>query len=234
MKDKSSADVFLKIRKNVQLFEKAVSEGNTDSAKGFAEELAVLYRRLADIVPLRELEYLGKAKEWEKKIIDLTIVPQPDVEQSVLIDPVIDEDKTTRKERPPHLVFISYSSPDLVIATSVCSYLESHGITCWISPRNLIPGANYPSSIIDAIDRSRLVILIYSKNSNKSPHVFRELEESLVKNIRILQFRIKDEPLSDDMKYFINIHHWLDAFGDSPEKHFDELLNSVKSYLDNI
>ena len=33
------------------------------------------------------------------------------------------------------------------------------------------------------------------------------------------------------MKYFINIHHWLDAYKDSPETYFDELLGSIRSYL---
>jgi hypothetical protein len=37
-------------------------------------------------------------------------------------------------------VFISYASPDSVVADAVCLALEREGVTCWIAPRDVVPG----------------------------------------------------------------------------------------------
>jgi hypothetical protein len=32
-------------------------------------------------------------------------------------------------------VFLSYASPDAAVANQVCQFLESHGVACWMAPR---------------------------------------------------------------------------------------------------
>jgi len=230
MQIESTEELFQKIKKNSQLFDTALAEGEMRKAKYYADQCAELYRHLATRVPLREHEYRGNAKEWKEKIK----VPEARYlsdDKNTAIHDTIYENPKKRQPKPPHTVFISYSNPDLKIAFSLCSYLESGGIFCWIAPRDILPGANYSASIIDGIDKSRMLVLIFSKSSNTSHHVFRELEEALFKNIRILPFRIENVFPSEDMRYFISIPHWLDAFGNEPETYFDELLGSIQSYL---
>src|SRR4051812_9039541 len=68
-----------------------------------------------------------------------------------------------------HDVFISYASSDKVVADAVCSQLESlHHIRCWIAPRDVTPGASWAESIIDALDESKIMVLIFSNNANAS------------------------------------------------------------------
>ena len=232
MQTESTAELFQKIKKNSHFFKKALAGGETAKAKYYADKCAELYCSLADRVPLREHEYLGNAKEWKSKIEGLETIPMAGGKNAAINDILIDEIPKKSQQKPPHKAFISYSHPDQKVAYSLCAYLESQGILCWIAPRDILPGANYSSSIIDGIDKSMIIILIFSKSSNISRHVFRELEEALFKNIRILPFRIEDIPPSEDMRYFINIPHWLDAFEDSPETYFDVLLGSILSYLD--
>lgn len=231
MRKEPAVELFVRIKKNTELFEKALSKGDREKAVLLARDSAALYRRLAEKIPLRELEYIGHAKEWELKIEDMD-TPRIDVVQTLKSEnthPIADE--RSQIKRQPHKVFISYASPDRAIALSVCSHLESNEIPCWISPRDILPGTHYPSSIIRAIDECVLIVLICSRNSNKSLHVFRELEEAIIKDIAILPFRIDDNPLSEDMRYLINIHHWLDAFDNPAESYFDSLLDSVRSLL---
>jgi hypothetical protein len=228
----STAEIFQKIQKNTKLFDKALSAGEKVKAKYNAEQCVSLFYLLAKKVPLREIEYHDKAKEWEIKIVEIDTLPLTNTENKATSDTELDKRSIKHPKKSPPDAFISYSQLDRDVAHSLCSFLESNGITCWISPRDVLPGANYPASIIEGIDKSRIIILVFSKSSNTSRHVFRELDEAILKNIRILPFRIHDEPLSDDMKYFINIHHWLDAYKDSPETYFDELLGSIRSYLD--
>jgi hypothetical protein len=231
MNKESTAEIFQAIQKNSKIFDDTLSAGEKVKARYHALQCVSLFNLLAKKVPLREFEYRDRAKAWENKIEDLNSSPPTNAKISAMRDTDIDNRSIKCQKNSPHCAFISYSQPDRDIAQSLCTYLESNNISCWISPRDVLPGANYPASIIESIDKSRIIILVFSKSSNTSHHVFRELEEALLKNIRILPFRIDDEPLSDDMKYFINIHHWLDAYKNSPETYFDELLGSIRSYL---
>ena len=50
-------------------------------------------------------------------------------------------------------VFISYSSKDKYAADAVCSRLENGNLRCWYAPRDIAPGADWASSIVQAINR---------------------------------------------------------------------------------
>ena len=67
-----------------------------------------------------------------------------------------------------HDVFISHSTKDKAIADAVCAALEAGKIKCWIAPRDIIPGDKWASAIVEAIDNSRIMLLIFSHNSNNS------------------------------------------------------------------
>ena len=45
----------------------------------------------------------------------------------------------------------------------------------------LCPGADWGESIIDAIESSRIMILIFSQNANVSPQIKREVERAVNK-----------------------------------------------------
>jgi Tfp pilus assembly protein PilF len=130
-----------------------------------------------------------------------------------------------------HDVFISYSSKDKAIADATCAHLESKGIRCWIAPRDVLPGSNYPRSIVEAIDGSRVMVLVFSSNSNTSQHVVRELTHAVSKGVIILPFRIEDVQPSQDMEYLIGLPHWLDAITPPLERHLTYLADTVKTLL---
>src|SRR5262245_10875317 len=101
-----------------------------------------------------------------------------------------------------HDVFISYSSKDKPVADAVCANLEANGIRCWIAPRDILPGQDWGESIIDAINQSRIMVLVFSSSANTSPQIKREVERSVSKGIPIIPFRIEDVPLSKSLEYF--------------------------------
>jgi hypothetical protein len=41
-------------------------------------------------------------------------------------------------------VFLSYASHDAEIANSVCQFLESHGVSCWIAMASMIASESRP------------------------------------------------------------------------------------------
>lgn len=44
-------------------------------------------------------------------------------------------------------VFLSYASPDAEVTKQICQFLENHGVSCWMAPRDVKPGAVYADAI---------------------------------------------------------------------------------------
>jgi tetratricopeptide (TPR) repeat protein len=138
---------------------------------------------------------------------------------------------SSKKVLTHHDIFITYSNKDKPIADAVCASLESHSIRCWIAPRDVLPGEDFPKAIIKAINGSKIMVLIFSAYSNESPHVTRELTKAVSNGVIIIPFRIEDVPLSESMEYLIGLPHWLDAFTPPLENHIDKLIKTVDAIL---
>ena len=89
------------------------------------------------------------------------------------------------------LVFISYATEDLDIAVKVCDGLEMKNMVCWIAPRDIDAGTDYPSAIVAALKSTSVVVLVLSASSNKSKDVAREIAIAFKKGER------KSDPISD-------------------------------------
>ena len=129
------------------------------------------------------------------------------------------------------LIFISYSSKNKAIADAVCHKLEERKMKCWMAPRDILPGANYAEELINAIDNSKLFVLIFSKDSNQSQHVLRECERAVSHGIPIVPFRISDVLPGAALQYFIGPQHWLDAITAPCEAHINRLADTVHILL---
>ena len=92
-------------------------------------------------------------------------------------------------------VFISYASPDSAVADAACESLERAGVTCWIAPRDVTPGAFYADEIVHAIDAAKAIVLILSRHAAESPHVLREIERATSKRHPVVSLRIDHAPL---------------------------------------
>jgi ABC-type amino acid transport substrate-binding protein len=127
----------------------------------------------------------------------------------------------------PYDAFISYCSEDKKIADAVCGTLEANKIRCWIAPRDVGPGRTWSSAIVDAIGESAVMVVIFSKHSNGSPQVMREIERAVNKGVAIIPFRVENVVPSKDLEYFISSCHWLDAMNPPLEKHIGELAEAI-------
>jgi hypothetical protein len=131
-------------------------------------------------------------------------------------------------------IFISYSSKDKLTADKICSFLEANGIRCWITPRDVLPGSNWGESIIDAINDAKVMLLIFSANSNASNHIKREVERAVNRGTPVIPVRIEDVLPSKSLEYFISAQHWLDAYTPPLEKHLQHLATVIKMLLSKI
>ena len=131
-----------------------------------------------------------------------------------------------------HDVFISYSSKDKTAADATCAVLESRGIRCWMAPRDIVPGADWGESIIDAIHGSRAFVLVFSANANQSVQIKREVERAINKGTPIIPLRIENVVPVKSLEYFLSTPHWLDAFSPPLERHLNYLADVIQSVLD--
>ena len=130
-----------------------------------------------------------------------------------------------------HDVFISYSAKNKTIADAVCATLESHGIRCWIAPRDVVPGMEWGECIIEAIEQARIMVLIFTADANASPQIRREVERAVNHGVAILPLRIENVMPGRALEYFIGNVHWLDALTPPLEAHLQSLAGTIKMLL---
>jgi formylglycine-generating enzyme required for sulfatase activity len=128
-------------------------------------------------------------------------------------------------------VFISYSSADKAIADSICSALENAGISCWMAPRNIAPGTDFPTAIVDGVNAARAFVLILTEHAAASPHVLSEVGHAFSGKKRIIPFRIWQQTLPEDLEYFLSLTQWLDAPEGCTDQNVKRLIDATSAAL---
>ena len=112
-------------------------------------------------------------------------------------------------------VFISFSYQDSEVASELKRNLEQHSIACWKAPESILPGQTWEESIVDAIAKSHLMVLVWSSTSQTSVQVKRELTLACNQGKVIVPYRIEDISPAGTFAYYLSNTQWLDACGPS-------------------
>lgn len=129
-----------------------------------------------------------------------------------------------------HQVFISYSHKDEKIREAVCKKLEAEGIKCWYAPRDIQPGEEWADTITKALQQCKVMVLIFTDNSNTSNQVLREVGLAVDFKKAIIPFKCDDSIPSGSMQYYLSTLHWLNA-PDDPQSALPELTDLTKRAL---
>ncbi|HWY52569.1 MAG TPA: TIR domain-containing protein [Chthoniobacterales bacterium] len=108
-------------------------------------------------------------------------------------------------------VFISHSEKDKTFAEMLLKALEDLGTNCWIAPRDIPPGGSYADAIMRSIQECSCFVLVYTMNSNSSPHVLREVERALKFERNIVPVRFDQSEPSRSLDYLLATVQWLSA-----------------------
>jgi hypothetical protein len=128
-------------------------------------------------------------------------------------------------------IFISHSNQDQDWALGICEALEAGGARCWIAPRDMKAGADWPAQIVEAISGAALMVLILSEPANRSPQVLREVDRAVSRGVNVLALRVGQFPLSKNLEYFISMCHWLDADGVDPSENIRRVCVNARAIL---
>lgn len=131
----------------------------------------------------------------------------------------------------PSYAFISYSSLDRAAAFRVCERLEADGLTCWIAPRDVAAGVQYPAAIFSAVKDAKAVVLLMSATSVASPHVMRELVLAVDHGVPILPLRIETIEAAGPFRYLIAGQQLLDALPPPIDGHLARIGAAAKALM---
>jgi hypothetical protein len=108
-------------------------------------------------------------------------------------------------------VFVCHAAEDAGTAQRVVATLEAANVPCWIAPRDIRPGQNWPEAILDGIAAAPAMVLVFSTAANNSKHVARELGAADERGLPIVPVRLEHVEPSPKLLYFISQAQWLEA-----------------------
>src|SRR5579872_7355550 len=111
-------------------------------------------------------------------------------------------------------IFISFASQDQKVANTLCKALEGRGFSCWIASRNIAPGENFQIAIVRAIRSAKIMLLVFTANSNNSDEMNKELALASQSKLVVVPLRIEDVAPNDAFAYEFATRQWIDFFAD--------------------
>jgi predicted LPLAT superfamily acyltransferase len=88
---------------------------------------------------------------------------------------------------------------------------EKKPIRCWYAPRDVKPSKDWGKAISNAIQQSKVFLVVFSENANRSQRVLDELNFAISQQETILPFRIENLEPDGAMRLHLASRHWLDV-----------------------
>lgn len=126
--------------------------------------------------------------------------------------------------------FISHHSSQVETARRLKRLLAARGIDGWLAPDDIAAGTAFDQSIVDQIDRSDAIVLLFCPQSDQSRHVKRELMLGEDSNKIILPVRLEDIR-AQGLAYWLKDYQWIDWFA-GEEQAVDRIVAAMTRTLD--
>jgi len=105
---------------------------------------------------------------------------------------------STRKSNPD--IFISYSRDDFEKISHLFQWLNDHGYSVWWD-KEIVGGSHWNQEIVEALDNSKILILVISKSSLNSNHVRKEVQIADEDGKYILPVALENLSLPSGFRY---------------------------------
>jgi TIR domain len=111
--------------------------------------------------------------------------------------------ESTVSEKTGTLIFVSYSHRDQTLVDQLTKQILALGCVIWID-RKEWGSRRYAGPIVEAIQNSRLVALMCSKNAFLSDHVIREVYIAGKYKKSFIIFKLDSITVPDELEYFLS------------------------------
>src|SRR6202012_3927571 len=105
-------------------------------------------------------------------------------------------------------------SRDHEMAETICKALESRGIRCWISSRDIEAGDNFQEAIVKALRGARAMLLVFTAHANNSDEIKKEIVLAGRFRVTVIPVRVEDVAPNDALAYEFATRQWIDLFKD--------------------
>ncbi len=112
------------------------------------------------------------------------------------------------------------------MAETICTALESRGQSCWFGARDIHPGENFQESIVRAIRAAKVMVFVFSANSNNSDEVKKEIVLASQHKLFVIPVRVEDVTPNEAFAYEFATRQWIDLFSDW-ETSLDQLCMQI-------
>lgn len=99
--------------------------------------------------------------------------------------------------------FISYSSRQQKDADALRQLLHTNEIRTWMAPYDIPAGEDYADVVNDAIQNAACIVLLLTKDSQKSTFVDKEIERALHYGKTIAPIQLDDATLNDSFSFYL-------------------------------
>ena len=124
-------------------------------------------------------------------------------------------------------VFISFSRQDVSAADRVCHALEAFGIQCWMAHRDIAPGRGYLGPVLEAADRCRAVLLLFSSHTTAANTYV--LDRAAKRGVPIIWLMIDNATPPPEFERFRESALVIDASVPPLESHFRSLAARIQT-----
>lgn len=142
----------------------------------------------------------------------------------------IDEFSVNLEDGCQRQVFISYSRQDKDVVLPICKELQTHGVNVWIDLEGKYHGQNFKNIIVDAIEKSSIVIFFSSKDSNKSYYVQQEIALSVGMSKHIILVLLDDAKFANSIQFDLCNIDWIDY----KQRHNDSMMALVNDIINGL
>jgi hypothetical protein len=107
-------------------------------------------------------------------------------------------------------LFISHAHDDADAAARIVAYLESHGMPCWISSRDIPPRAIYADAITEAMQACSACVVLLTSSANQSKALKRELELASHYEKPFIPIRVDGVEPAAGLDYYLRNTQWVE------------------------
>lgn len=128
------------------------------------------------------------------------------------------------------VAFISYHSSQEKTARHLKGILERNGVQGWMAPDDIDPGVAFDQAIIEQVERSDLIVLLFCAKSDQSRHVKRELMMAEDRKKLIYPVRLEDID-AKGLAYWLHDYQWIDWI-DRRDATIQRVIDTIKRQVD--
>jgi TIR domain len=130
-----------------------------------------------------------------------------------------------------HDVFISHAHKDKSIADAISAKLESAGLKCWITSRDISPREDWTEMTRKAIDACRMVVVVLSENADAASHLEREIAHAFYARRTIIPFRLGEALPGREIIFYLGDIPWCNSPNPPTEEHLEALAARIRERM---